>query len=400
MAILFSSMFANAMFYELGDAKDSLRIKFGPIDFTWRELMIGVQSSLIVLPVNLLIITLFRCTRPPIKAREQGCGSASAEKYKEKKEASIDKTTKDKRQAKAAKTQKEATKLKNVKGKMERTVPNPKLSGAQAFGRKASPETKKRKKFRLPYWFNYVAYTLALLTSLTGATFSMFYSMILGKEKSNKWIASIVISLVQDIFFLQPLKVIMVASILAILFRKPPEEERDEVDDEEVSDLMKDDLGDATTEEDKIRNAMPVKSLPDPIEVSLDREKRLNEVKMFTVFYQVAVQLLFIFLLSIASYGSRSVNRIYMSKNIQDIFNSKLDKVINYRFCIRHRGGPFTVYFPPGCILQFETFSMKQNWMKFVPSDVPILRPYTAILGTIFFKLAKVLVISGLSHRE
>ena len=357
IAILFSSMLANAMFYELGDAKESLRIKFGPIDFTWRELMIGVQSSLVVLPMNLLIISLFRCTKPesfhpgdaPIKVGEQGCGSASAEKYKEKKatieatskgtsEASSDNTTKDKRKAKMNKTQKKATKPKNVKEKKGLTVPNPKLNGGQAFGSKTSPVTKKRKKFRLPHWFNYVAYTLALLTSLTGATFSVFYSMIWGKEKSNEWIASIIISLVQDIFFLQPLKVLMVASILAILFRKPPEEERDEVDDEEVSDLMKDDLKDVTTEEDKMMNAIPMKSPPDQIEVSLAREKRLNEVKMFTVFSQVALQLLFIFLLSIASYGSRSVDRIYLSKNIQDIFNTKLDKVINSRFCIRHIG--------------------------------------------------------------
>ena len=64
-------MVANAMFYELGDAEESLRIKFGPIDFTWRQLMIGIQSSIVVVPFNLMMITIFRFTGPR-KPSERG----------------------------------------------------------------------------------------------------------------------------------------------------------------------------------------------------------------------------------------------------------------------------------------------------------------------------------------
>lgn len=36
----------------------------GHFEFTWQQFMIGVQSSLIMFPVNILIVTIFRNTRP------------------------------------------------------------------------------------------------------------------------------------------------------------------------------------------------------------------------------------------------------------------------------------------------------------------------------------------------
>ena len=329
-------MVTNAMFYELGDAKEDFKIKVGPIDFSWRELIIGMQSSLIVLPVNLLIITIFRYTVPEKsylreatgEPRKQDSKAATEEKSEEKTKGKTDKKSKETKKAKP--DLKSKSKTEKLKGKKGSTEPYYKGNETKSIGRRATPQPKRKKKLRLPPWFNYVAYSLALITSFTGAMFTMFYSMIWGKEKSDKWITSVIISLVQDIVFLQPLKVVLVASILAILFRKPPEEERDEVEDDELLDMEKGKIKDTTPDEDKMKNAKPEKivySLPDPITVALAREKRLNEVKMIKIFSQVGLQLFFIFLLSIATYGSRSADRFFLSKNIQDVFNTKLDKV-------------------------------------------------------------------------
>lgn len=260
ISLLFSSMVANAMFYEHGAQQAGFQIKFGPINFNWMEMMVGIQSSLVVLPVNVLIIGIFRYTRP-------------------------------------------------------------KTHNSKAMS----------KKFKLPHWFIYIAYTLALLTSLTGAAFTMFYSMIWGKDKSNQWITSVIFSLVQDIFFLQPLKVIIVASLLSLMFRKPPEENRDEVRSVDISDTTDSEVEGVSPVEDKLQNPKTLTSLyspPDPMAVALAREKKLNEVKMWKIFSQVALQLVFVFLLSVASYGSRSSDRFWLSENIKDIFNTKIDKVL------------------------------------------------------------------------
>ena len=328
-------MVTNAMFYELADAKENFKLKFGPINFTWRELIIGVQSSLIVLPVNLLIITIFRYTAPEKSCvgeatgepRKQDSKGATKEKSEQATKDKTDKTSKETKKTKTDLKSKEPTKTEKSKGKKGLAEPYCKGNEAKSIGRRTTPQLKRKKKLRLPHWFNYVGYTLALLTSFTGAMFTMFYSMIWGKEKSDKWITSVIVSLVQDIVFLQPLKVVLLASILAILFRKPPEEERDEVEDDELLEMKKGKIKDATPDEDKTKNTKPVYSLPDPIEVALAREKRLNQVKMAKIFSQVGLQLFFVLLLSIATYGSRSVDRFFLSKNIQDVFNTKLDKV-------------------------------------------------------------------------
>ena len=336
------------MFYELGEAKENLRIKFGPIDFTWRQLIIGIQSSLLVVPVNLLIITIFRFTGPekssvseadaepkghdrkaPSEAKTNGKKAPNEEnsksmkesndgKSKGKKESNDEKSKGKNKPEPKSKGKKEAeSKLKEKKEAKTKT--NGKTTPA-----KGTSETKESKKFKLPYWLNYVAYTVALLTSLTGATFTMFYSMVWGKEKSDKWIVSVIVSLVQDIFFLQPMKVVLIASILSILLRKPPEEEEEKVESDEVDKMTKEA---ASIEEKKNPETKLFITGPDPILVALAREKKLNEGKMWKIFSQFALQFFFVFLLSIASYGSRSGDRFYLSKNIQDVFNTKLDKV-------------------------------------------------------------------------
>ena len=52
-------MLANAMFYQK-DKVVGVTIDLGSFKFSWTQIMIGIQSALIVFPINLLIVTLFR----------------------------------------------------------------------------------------------------------------------------------------------------------------------------------------------------------------------------------------------------------------------------------------------------------------------------------------------------
>ena len=49
--------------------------------------------------------------------------------------------------------------------------------------------------------------------------------MMWGTEVSNKWLTSILVSFTQDVLFIQPIKVIIVASLLAFIIKKAPEDE-------------------------------------------------------------------------------------------------------------------------------------------------------------------------------
>lgn len=68
LSILMCTMLANAMFYKDGEGGNSgdsgVEVKIGPIRLSIKQIGIGVMSSLVVLPVNLAIVNIFRKARP------------------------------------------------------------------------------------------------------------------------------------------------------------------------------------------------------------------------------------------------------------------------------------------------------------------------------------------------
>ena len=58
LSILLSAMLANAMFYQFNQKSTKL-IQVGPLKFSWRQVIVGIQSALIVAPINVFIAFLF-----------------------------------------------------------------------------------------------------------------------------------------------------------------------------------------------------------------------------------------------------------------------------------------------------------------------------------------------------
>lgn len=166
LSVLMSAMVTNAMFYQFGAEETSNAFQIGPLVLSWQQFIIGVQSAVLVVPINVLIVFIFRNIRPK----------------------------------------------HDVTHTYDTKSDNPR------------PHTGKS-GFKLPRFFLYVGWTLCILTSLTSATFTVFYSMMWGTEVSNKWLTSILVSFTQDVLFIQPIKVIIVASLLAFIIKKAPEDD-------------------------------------------------------------------------------------------------------------------------------------------------------------------------------
>ena len=63
LCILFTAMATNAMFYKKDDSKTDDTFKFGPLVMSWTQVIIGIESSLIALPPNLLVVLMFKNIR-------------------------------------------------------------------------------------------------------------------------------------------------------------------------------------------------------------------------------------------------------------------------------------------------------------------------------------------------
>ena len=149
--LLMLSMVTSAMFYETENTKQP-NIKIGPFSFTSSQLIIALESAIIVLPANLLIVFLFRKCEP--KTDSQG-------------------------------------------------------------SRYHLANTKAKEPCVLPHFCVYFAWFLCVCTAVVSGLFTVFYSLMWGGEKSARWLTSVLLSLSGDVIISQPVKIILVSVIIA-----------------------------------------------------------------------------------------------------------------------------------------------------------------------------------------
>ncbi|KAL9954036.1 hypothetical protein ACROYT_G041524 [Oculina patagonica] len=163
LSFLYLAMICNAMFYQVTGVSDEV-IQIGPLKMSLRQVIIGLQSSLIVAPASVLITLLFRRRK--------------------------------------AKTSDE----------------NEEDNASSAKGEK--------KPFLLPHAFVYLGWLLCIAAIGSSATFTVFYSLQWGKEIADQWLASVAVSCVKDVFVWQPCKVLFFTLLLIIIFSRPKSPEK------------------------------------------------------------------------------------------------------------------------------------------------------------------------------
>jgi hypothetical protein len=70
------------------------------------------------------------------------------------------------------------------------------------------PQSKKKKVTLLPYWCAYIAWALVGLSVGLSGFFTLLYSFEWGREKSSQWLTAFMLSFLQSVLLIQPIKVI------------------------------------------------------------------------------------------------------------------------------------------------------------------------------------------------
>lgn len=262
LSLLFSFMVATAMFYgaapEPGDTSGDFQM--GPIKLNLRTVIIGVESALVAMPINILIVALFRNSRAkemrPSKNNEdyiEDQASETSEQVTEtdsvgsdtgilthsfdqeadlsdihckiNSEADLKENTKLSEESLQFPNESDDTEDELLENKQNLGLLGRIGAKFQGSGGSSTPTP------CFPYWCVYLGWTLCILTTLTAAVFTLFYSMMWGKEQSNTWLTTMFISFVQDTLISQPLKVLILSLLFATLSSSPDGED----DLEEVS---------------------------------------------------------------------------------------------------------------------------------------------------------------------
>ena len=260
LSVLFSAMIANAMFYNIGGESEGA-IQVGPFKFSLRQIIVGVQSGLIVAPVNILIAFLFKSSKPK---------GQKGDKYKE-----IDHA--------------------------QQLVDKERDAGCM-----------------LPHFCVYFGWFLCFVTTLTAATFTLFYSMMWGKEVAEQWLSSILISNGQDIFVVQPTKVMLAVVVISLLLTRSNgksedyEEENEGIDVDDVDFLVDD-------PKERFKRSR----------LEAIRERTKKEVKLAGMTKDIVLHLIFVFFLAMVCYGNKNSYRFMMTSTLLNPF-SKFDLVRIY----------------------------------------------------------------------
>ena len=127
------------------------------------------------------------------------------------------------------------------------------------------------------------------------AFFVILYSMQWGKERSNAWLSTMALSFFQSLLIMDPLKVFIITGLITFVLRKPDEESaKDIIDvndptyaailnrDEEylhrsMSSLSELDIREIQDSRKKVLSKLEPVS---PIDLELQRQQRLNRLKM------------------------------------------------------------------------------------------------------------------------
>ncbi|OWF56216.1 Polycystic kidney disease and receptor for egg jelly-related protein [Mizuhopecten yessoensis] len=296
LSLLLMTMLTSLMFHGIPTDDPADQLSSGGITLSLSDIIIGIESGLIMFPINIIIMQLFTKLEPRPSALVRGKRSLADCPEEEDKSFGLQ------------------TSESKGKSKMGGNV------------LKGSSKTEQKKPFRFPWWVVYIAWTLVLSAALISSYFVM-YGLMYGYQKSIEWLVSFFTAFFQSALVTQPLKVFMFAVLITFIFKKPVEFEvltqRDNMKlnhDEDYcqTELLKRQgitLASIAPVKQAVRVAMPRKTL------QAIRERLRLEKHITTILREMIMYFTFVAIVLFMVHGHQDVTTNYgATKTTEDMF--------------------------------------------------------------------------------
>eukprot|EP00070_Physeter_catodon_P039625 XP_028346519.1 polycystic kidney disease and receptor for egg jelly-related protein isoform X1 [Physeter catodon] len=242
LAMLLSSLLCNIMFFNLNKEKEAESQEGKYL----RSMVIGMESVLITIPVQLMITSLFIYSqrRPQVTLREVAPRKhpqtpAASEHWEERlakwhahetdnahsqepeklpptrspglPKASVKATSKRRPQPKRTESKVSRTQRKNKNANNPNVEDNHSVSSGEHPPQPGATPLKEKTRIVLPWCCVYVAWLLVFVTCSISSFFIVFYGLTYGYEKSIEWLFASFCCFLQSVFLVQPSKIILVS---------------------------------------------------------------------------------------------------------------------------------------------------------------------------------------------
>ncbi|XP_066910530.1 polycystin family receptor for egg jelly-like isoform X2 [Clytia hemisphaerica] len=337
VSLLFTAMVASCMFFGLGRGDPAEENRIGNFSFTWKQVYIAIISACITIPINVILVGLFRSIRPArVDLGESFTPSITSSHYKNEGYEGFDTDSEIYEMTENRIDSSSPSNEKLIKDGLRRqdslhltlspnqTTITDKNSKTDPKKYEKSKKTKKREPFYLPHWVIYPAWCLNLIVIFGCAFIVVWYGISFGNKTSLDWLASVSIGLVQDILVIQPLKVFFVALFVALIVKKLDDEERSEIE-KHVKTLAKNEtwLHTSLEERDKttIFDRIDTETAEPPNKEKLDRMRaaRLKEIKMNAISREILLYLFFTCIVFILGFMTRDYRSFYQTRDLEEL---------------------------------------------------------------------------------
>lgn len=238
LAMLLSSLVCNIMFFNLNINEQSESIEGRII----RSMMIGIESVLITIPVQILITFFFTYSQKkprvsldkvgpqkhPLMSEEGVFWKERLDKWHEHEVKALSKTAARSTSAPREKPSKRAFKTSQKSKKADSKGPDTQKSNRNFSNSKGDSEdtssrdsftqlntaepVKKKTQIILPRWCTYIAWFFVFATSGISSYLIVFYGLTYGYDKSVEWLFASFCSFCQSVFLVQPCKILLWSS--------------------------------------------------------------------------------------------------------------------------------------------------------------------------------------------
>ncbi|XP_064613093.1 polycystin-1-like protein 2 [Liolophura sinensis] len=273
LSLLFLTMIASAMFYKAEDnvVRPAI-VSVGSFRFSLQQIYVSFISILIVTPVNLGIVLMFKKSKPHSMSK--------------------------------------ASPLDRLFAKCcpSRFQQRTKLAEVMIIQRTYSPKEK-----MLPHSCVYLAWGLLFLSVAVPAFFLFLYSQEWGSTKSDEWLTAFILSFFESLIVLDPIKVLLLTVILSVLFRKPKDDNGAELDKDE---LEKSNVKEGCNEDNETGSTKHSRGPLEEEAVKISQNARREERTAFGIVKEVTLYTIFLFVIFTIGYANRDMRSHALRENI------------------------------------------------------------------------------------
>ncbi|KAM7059204.1 polycystin-1-like protein 3 [Molossus nigricans] len=195
---------------------------------------------------------------------------------------------------------------------------------ATSFPILSPEEGRKSTATGLSRWLAYLCWLLLGVTSLATAFFTALYSLELSKDQATSWVISMILSVLQNVFVIQPVKVTVLSLSLALILNRVPSLNREKEQQTRRILALSAKCSSSPGSRDKGNPIYVAPAMNSPVQRP---DRTLQEKKLLKLTGDMLVQILFLVLLMTTVNSTQNSSRFYFHQALWKSFSHRFSEI-------------------------------------------------------------------------